>query len=58
MAMNKREKLLAAGVGAVVLLFVGQSIVSSFQDALAKKKEKLETGYIISENESKRTCGS
>ncbi|MCF7963103.1 MAG: Ig domain-containing protein [Pirellula sp.] len=42
MAMNKREKLLAAGVGAVVLLFVGQSIVSSFQDALTKKKEKLE----------------
>lgn len=42
MAMNKREKFLAAGVGAVVLLFVGQSIVSSFQDALAKKKEKLE----------------
>ena len=42
MAMSKREKLLAAGVGAVVLLFVGQSIVSSFQDALTKKKEKLE----------------
>lgn len=43
MAMNKREKLLAVGVGAVVLLFVGQSIVSSFQDALTKKREKLES---------------
>ena len=42
MAMNQREKLLAIGVGALVTLFVGRSVISSFQSALAKKNEKIE----------------
>jgi hypothetical protein len=40
--MNQREKFLAAGVGAVVLLFVGQSFISSIQSGLNAKKQKIE----------------
>ena len=39
MAMNSREKLLAAAVGAIGTLFVGWSVVSSVQSGFEKKKE-------------------
>ncbi len=39
MAMNSREKLLAAGVGLAGMLFVGNSIVSTIQSGFEKKKE-------------------
>ena len=39
MAMNSREKLLAAGVGLVGTLFVGSSIVSTVLSGLEQKKE-------------------
>ena len=38
MAMNSREKLLAAGVGLAGTLFVGSSIVSTIQSGFEKKK--------------------
>ena len=39
MAMNSREKLLAAGVGLAGMLFVGNAIVSTIQSGFQKKKE-------------------
>ena len=43
MAMNSREKLLAAGVGVIATLFVGQSVVSSIQGGFDKKKQLIES---------------
>ena len=43
MAMNSREKLLAAGVGVIATLFVGQSVVSSIQAGFDKKKQLIES---------------
>ena len=43
MAMNSREKLLAAGVGVIATLFVGQSVVSSIQAGFDKKKQMIES---------------
>lgn len=41
--MNSREKLLAAGVGVIATLFVGQSVVSSIQGGFDKKKQLIES---------------
>ncbi len=41
--MNSREKLLAAGVGVIATLFVGQSVVSSIQGGFDKKKQMIES---------------
>jgi hypothetical protein len=38
MALNQREKYLAGGVGALVVLFIGQSIVKSVQSSLNDKR--------------------
>jgi hypothetical protein len=43
MAMNKREKLLAAGVGVVATLFLGRSVYMSIQDGFDKKSQTVET---------------
>lgn len=42
MNLNQREKLLAGGVGLVVLLFVGQSFVSSIQSGFEAKNKILD----------------
>lgn len=41
--MNQREKLLAAGVGVVGVLFVGQMVWSSIQSGFDLKKAQIET---------------
>lgn len=43
MAMNKREKLLAAGVGIVATLFLSRSVYTSIQDGFDKKSQSVET---------------
>jgi len=43
MAMNKREKLLAAGIGVVGTLFVGNWIFSSVQGGFDKKTQLIES---------------
>lgn len=43
MAMNQREKYLAVGVGAVLALFIGQSVLSSIQGGFDKKKETIDS---------------
>ena len=43
MAMNSREKILAAGVGVIATLFVGRSFVSSIQDGFEKKTQLIES---------------
>ncbi len=41
MAMNQREKILAAGIGIIGTLFVGRSLVVSIQDGFEKKKNEI-----------------
>ena len=41
MAMNSREKMLTAGIGALALLFVGRSIVLSIQEGFEKKADEI-----------------
>ncbi len=43
MAMNSREKLLAAGVGVIATLFVGNSVVSSIRSGFDKKKDLVQS---------------
>jgi len=43
MAMNNREKLLTAGVGVVIMLFVGRSVVGNIQNGFTQKKQKVDT---------------
>ena len=43
MAMNSREKILAAGVGVIVTLFVGRSLFTSIQSGFEKKTQLIES---------------
>ena len=43
MAMNSREKLLAAGIGVIATLFVGNSVVSSVRSGFDKKRDLVQT---------------
>jgi len=43
MAMNSREKILAAGVGVIATLFVGRSLFTSIQGGFEKKTQLVET---------------
>jgi len=43
MAMNSREKLLAAGIGVIGTLFVGNSVVSTIRSGFEKKKDLVQS---------------
>ena len=43
MAMNSREKLLAAGIGVIATLFVGNSVVSTIRSGFDKKKDLVQS---------------
>jgi hypothetical protein len=59
MAMNKREKILAAGVGGVVALFAGQYGIESVRSGYSEKQKKIDDLTATkSEQELQQLAGS